>query len=165
MPWQHRERLRGLGFLQEQDIEQLIVDPDLASLFGAVEQILAEPTLVKTAANFILNDIVGQKKKDSAWPLPGAAYLAEVVRNYNSGIMASPQAKRAILSGEMVAAFDDREMPAIARKVIDANPAVVADYKAGKGAALQFLIGQGMRESKGRSNPQALTEAIQKILG
>jgi len=165
LPWQQRERLRGLGFLQEQDIEQLIVDPDLASLFGAVEQILAEPTLVKTAANFILNDIVGQKKKDSAWPLPGAAYLAEVVRNYNSGIMASPQAKRAILSGEMVAAFDDREMPAIARKVIDANPAVVADYKAGKGAALQFLIGQGMRESKGRSNPQALTEAIQKILG
>ncbi len=60
---------------------------------------------------------------------------------------------------------DTGALAAIAQKVIDANPSVAADYKAGKAAAMQFLVGQGMKESKGSANPQALREAIQKILG
>lgn len=165
LPRQKRERLRGLGFLQEQDVEQLVADAELARLFEETEQILAEPALVKTAANFILNDVAGQRKNDPAWRLPGAAHLAEVVRKYSRGILASPQAKRAILSGEMTAVADDSVLPELARKVVAAHPGPAAEYKAGKEAALQFLVGQGMKESKGSANPQALSQAIQKILG
>lgn len=164
LPRQKRERLHSLGFLQEQDINQLVEDPELASLFGAVEHILTEPALLKIAANFILNDVAGQRKKDLTWSLPDAAHLAEIVKNYDKGLMASPQAKRAILTGKMVATFNDGALPAIAKKVVDQHPAVAADYKAGKEAALQFLVGQGMRESRGSANPQALREAIQKVL-
>jgi aspartyl-tRNA(Asn)/glutamyl-tRNA(Gln) amidotransferase subunit B len=164
LPWERRERYARLGFLQAQDIDQLVEDAELADLFGKTEQILSEPALVKTAANFILNDIVGQKKKDPMWPLPDAAYLAEVVRNYQRGLMASPQAKSSILSGRMSAVLDDREMPAIAQKVIDAYPQVATDYKAGKEAALQFLVGQGMKETKGSANPGVLRQAILELL-
>lgn len=165
LPWEKRARLSGSGILQEQDIEQLISDTELSKLFEEVEEILTEQTLIKTAANFILNDIAGQKKKDPAWPPPSAAFLAEVVHNYHDGVIASPQAKQALISKKMIAAVDNAGLPELAQKIIDANPASVADYRAGKEAAMQYLVGQGMKESKGSANPQALREAIQKNLG
>jgi len=165
LPWQKRERLAQLGFLQQQDIEQLVGDVELSELFAATEKKLTNADALKAAANFILNDIAGQRKKDVQWTLPSAEFLCEVTQQFVSGAIASPQAKQAILTGKMVAAFNNEELPAIAQKVIDSNPTVVAEYKAGKEAAMQFLVGQGMKESKGSANPAALKGAIQKILG
>ncbi len=164
LPSEKRTRLNNLGFLQVQDIEQLVGDTELSNLFGKIEKILTDSALVKTAANFILNDIVGQKKKDSKWSLPDAVFLAEVVRKYHEGTMASPQAKQAIVTGKMVAPADDSALPALVEKIIAANPTVVADYKAGKEVALQFLVGQGMKESKGSANPAVLRERLIAIL-
>jgi Asp-tRNA(Asn)/Glu-tRNA(Gln) amidotransferase B subunit len=99
---------------------------------------LQKPELLKVAANFILNDIAGQRKKDAAWPMPAAEFLCEVVRKYASGELASPQAKSSILTGTWRRTADAGLLPAIAQKVIDANPAVVADYKAGKEPRCSF---------------------------
>lgn len=164
LPRQKRERLGALGFLQSQDIEQLIGDEELAGLFARMEEKLKGPEL-RTAANFILNDIAGARKKDPAWRVPSADFLAEVVSSFNAGSISSPQAKSSILSGVITAAGDTSELPKIAKKVIDDNPEVVADYKSGKVPALQFLVGQGMKQSRGSANPQVLREAILKILG
>jgi len=40
----------------------------------------------------------------------------------------------------------------------------VADFKAGKAAALQFLLGQVMRETKGKANPQIVEKLLEKLL-
>jgi aspartyl-tRNA(Asn)/glutamyl-tRNA(Gln) amidotransferase subunit B len=48
--------------------------------------------------------------------------------------------------------------------VIAANPVPVADFKAGKEKALQFLIGQVMKETKGKANPGMLGEIFKKKL-
>ena len=164
LPWEKRERLKHLGFLQAQDIEQLVESVELSQLFAQMEKMLEGTEPIKIAANFILNDIAGNRKKDPAWPLPTAAYLAQVVESFYKGTIASPQAKISIISGVMSAAIDPNLIPAIAQKIVDANPTVAAEYKAGKEAAMQFLVGQGMRESKGSANPNALRSAIQKIL-
>jgi aspartyl-tRNA(Asn)/glutamyl-tRNA(Gln) amidotransferase subunit B len=164
LPWEKRERLLKLGFLQEQDVEQLIEDVELSQLFAQMEQKLQEPEQIKIAANFILNDIAGNRKKDPNWKLPTADFLTQVVIGFSEGKFASPQAKSSILSGVLAQATDPNVLPAIAQKVVDANPTVAADYKAGKEAAMQFLVGQGMKESKGSANPAALKAAIQKIL-
>ncbi len=164
LPWHKRERLIRLGFLQQQDIDQLVEDFELSDLFGKVETLLKGPTLIKIAANFILNDIVGQKKKDPAWVAPDAAFLAEVVQNFDTGVITSPQAKQAIISKQMVAALDNAALPAIAQSVIDANPTVVAEYKAGKTTVLMFLVGQGMKESKGSANPGVLRDIFVDLL-
>ena len=164
LPWQKRDRLAKLGILQQQDIEQLVGDVELSVLFADVEKKLTNSETLKIAANFILNDIAGQRKKDAAWVLPSAEFLCEVTNQYVSGAIASPQAKQALLTGKITIAMDDSVLAVIAQKVIDANPSVVADYKSGKEAAMQFLVGQGMRESKGSANPTTLKEAIQKIL-
>jgi len=48
--------------------------------------------------------------------------------------------------------------------VIAAQPKSVADYRAGKDAALQFLVGQVMKASRGKANPALAREALEKKL-
>ena len=43
-------------------------------------------------------------------------------------------------------------------KILEANPQSVADFKAGKDRALGFLVGQAMKETKGKANPKMLNE-------
>jgi aspartyl-tRNA(Asn)/glutamyl-tRNA(Gln) amidotransferase subunit B len=59
---------------------------------------------------------------------------------------------------------DASELESMVKEIIAKNPAVVADYKAGKLVALQFLIGQGMKLSKGSANPEVLREVFLKQL-
>lgn len=59
---------------------------------------------------------------------------------------------------------DTGALQAIVDTVIAANAKSVADYKAGKEAALQFLLGQVMRQSKGKANPQTATELLKQSL-
>jgi aspartyl-tRNA(Asn)/glutamyl-tRNA(Gln) amidotransferase subunit B len=164
LPWQKRARLAELGFLQAQDIEQLVADVELSKLFAQMEERLQKPELIKIAANFILNDIAGQRKKDATW-LPAPELLVQVVKKYAAGDIASPQAKSSLLSGVLVEAASADALPALVQKVIDANSSVVAEYKAGKTSTLQFLVGQGMKESKGSANPAALAEEFKKLIG
>jgi len=49
--------------------------------------------------------------------------------------------------------------------VIEANPQAVADYKAGKAQSLKFLVGQVMRATGGRANPNLAGELLGKKLG
>ena len=44
------------------------------------------------------------------------------------------------------------------QKVLENNPQSVADFKAGKDRALGFLVGQAMKETKGKANPQMLNK-------
>ena len=57
------------------------------------------------------------------------------------------------------------ELKKIVQTVIGSNEKVVADYKAGKEAALQFLVGQGMKATKGSANPEVLKKVILEVLG
>ena len=56
------------------------------------------------------------------------------------------------------------ELLAIARQVIQENPQAVQDYRDGKGRALQFLMGQVMRITRGKANPQAVNTLIRTQL-
>jgi len=53
----------------------------------------------------------------------------------------------------------------IAAKVIQLNPNAVADYKAGREQSLKFLVGQMMKETRGRANPAMAAELLKKKLG
>jgi aspartyl-tRNA(Asn)/glutamyl-tRNA(Gln) amidotransferase subunit B len=159
LPWQKRERYASLGFLQPQDIEQLTDDAGLAEFFDAAAARLRAPEPRKAAANMVLNYVAGIRKDKEGW-LPGLDLFVEVIEKK----LPAPQAKSSILGGTLTALTDASELPALAQKVIEANPGPAGDYKAGKEAAMQFLVGQGMKESKGSANPAALREAIQKIL-
>ena len=59
---------------------------------------------------------------------------------------------------------DSGELEEAVARAISANPPAVADYKAGKEQAVKFLVGQVMKSTRGRANPQILTELIKKKL-
>ncbi len=59
---------------------------------------------------------------------------------------------------------DTAEIEKVAGEVISVNPQPVADYKAGKTQALKFLVGQVMRATRGRANPNLASELLEKKL-
>jgi aspartyl-tRNA(Asn)/glutamyl-tRNA(Gln) amidotransferase subunit B len=60
---------------------------------------------------------------------------------------------------------DSSEIEKLAEKVIAENPQAVTDYKAGKESAVKFLVGQLMRATRGRANPQIATQLLKNKLG
>jgi len=83
--------------------------------------------------------------------------LAEI---FESG--ASPEV--VIKEKNLLQVFDTKEIDEIVKKVVAENPQAVADFQKGKANALQFLVGQVMKESKGRFNPQLVQERINALL-
>jgi aspartyl-tRNA(Asn)/glutamyl-tRNA(Gln) amidotransferase subunit B len=59
---------------------------------------------------------------------------------------------------------DTRELEKIVADVIKSNVQPVADYRAGKEAALKFLVGQVMKATRGRANPQLVNEVLKQKL-
>lgn len=59
---------------------------------------------------------------------------------------------------------DEGALEEAIKKVITANEGPVADYKAGKENAIQFLLGQVMKETQGKANPQTVIELLKKNL-
>ncbi len=59
---------------------------------------------------------------------------------------------------------DAGDIEDIIKHILKENPQVVEDYKKGKTASLQFLIGQVMKESRGKANPKMVQEILVKIL-
>jgi len=59
---------------------------------------------------------------------------------------------------------DTQELENIVAEVINSNEQPVADYRAGKDMALKFLVGQVMKATKGRANPQLVNEVLKRKL-
>ena len=60
---------------------------------------------------------------------------------------------------------DSAELDRLADEVLAANAAQVADYRAGKAKAFNSLVGQVMKASKGKANPQLVNERLRAKLG
>lgn len=65
---------------------------------------------------------------------------------------------------DLLQVSDEGELNAIVKAVVDNNPKAVADIKAGQEKVLGFLVGQVMKESKGKANPALAQQLIQKEL-
>ena len=170
-PWAKRARNVITGANPE-FVEMFVQDARYGALFDAV---VGDKAL---AANYIGSDIAGlaakhgEKGVSRISPEGLSAMLAAI----GEGKLSSRGAKDALAEvfvngGDLADAIrkyeqqsDEGALKAVAQKVIDAHPSVVADFKAGKAAALQFLLGQGMKESRGSANPAALKAALESLL-
>lgn len=171
LPAARRARYVGLG-LKADDADMFVTQPSSGELFDAATKGLeAGDKRILLAANYIANDLAGH-----AAVIKPTELLA-LVTMLVEGKLSSRGAKDAlaeVLAGggnlEEVAQkylqqSDTGALKDIAKQVVDANPAVAADYKGGKEAAMQFLVGQGMKLSRGSANPAALREALIEVLG
>ncbi len=176
LPWQKRERYIASGINAEY-AEMFVQNEQFGDLFENTS--LLAPNEQKLIANYIGSDIAGLSSKFGPEGMQNisASGFAEIILAAAAGKISSRGVKDTVAEvyqngGDLTAVSkkylqqsDEGALTAIVLKVIAANPAVVADYKAGKQAALQFLVGQGMKESRGSANPTVLAELVKKTLG
>jgi len=105
--------------------------------------------------------------------------LADLIKMVDAKIINQPTAKEvfavlfdqggdanAIVREKGLAQVSDTgAIETFADQALSANPKVVADFKAGKATALQFLVGQVMKLSKGKANPTMARDVLQRKLG
>lgn len=178
-PAQRRARYENDFGVSAYDAAVLADNLDLGSCF---EQAAAGSPHGKQIANWILNDLqsalssAGQSFAESAIQ-PG--HLAELVAVVASGQINGRQAKEVF--AEMFASgrgpsviieekglrqeSDAGAIGALCDQVIAAHPQSVADYRAGKTVALNFLKGQVMKLSKGKANPAMAGDLLAQKLG
>ena len=181
LPWEKRDRFSRDYGVRAEAVEIFVQDLALAAFFEEVAKSLGgDRDLIALASNYVTSDIVGMMKNNphmlaSLRP----AHLAIVMRMLKAGEISSRGAKELIV---LLASHDvDPRMLAkdrgliqesnadalteIAKKIIEDNPKVVADFKAGKEQALMFLVGQGMKHSRGSANPAVLKALFIRIIG
>ena len=175
--------LRGRRFvadyeLTEYDATILTTEKALADLF---EETVKAGAPAKAAANWVTGRLlyhVNEQGLDLAAMKLTPAGLAELISMLDSDAISGPAARqvfdRIVTSGEMPKAVveelgltqisDDDALTSIIQEIIAENADAVDSYRKGKESALKFLVGQVMRKTKGRANPQLATELLTKAI-
>lgn len=188
LPSERRKRYISLG-VKPADAVQFAAYPRLAAFFDSVIGSKTDTAFIQRSANYIANDLVNiirdinTRDTEHKDEMPEITYIsasnfASIMDMLGEGKLSSRAAKDLLLhiitdGGEpsevaerlgLLQKSAASDIEPIVDEVLSANPQVVDDYRAGKEAALQFLIGQGMRLSKGSANPAQLKELIvQKV--
>ena len=182
LPDAKRERFLETYGLSPYDAEQLTAERALADFFEAA--VGARPASdasarAKSVANWTLGDLrrllnaSGHRHRRE--PVSRRAAMAELVELVEAGKINGKQAKdvleKAFESGELPWAIVAREgiaqisptrasLRAVVAEVIAENPKAVEDYKSGKTSAVQFLVGQVMKRTKGRAKPDSRESVV-----
>ncbi len=178
LPEAKRVRYQNDFGIKDEDIETYIIDQDLGIWFESVASILNDKNKVKTASNYITSDYIGLKKSNDSIKLPSSENFAELVNMVADGQVSSRGAKdilamivvedaspmKIATEKDLIQKNDEGALKEICQKVIDANPDVVASYKAGKEPVLMALVGQVMKESKGSANPQLVQKVLKELI-
>lgn len=185
LPQARRERYTALG-VKLADADLFVRESGLGDYFDALVMELKNDALaLASAANYLANDIVNKLRdsgnRDAELKAEigiSPASLASLMRLVASKKISSRAAKDLIaeawgsdkdpaqLAEEkgLLVTLDASALTQAISHTIEANPAVVKDYKAGKQAALEFLVGQCMKTLRGAGDPAALREELRKAL-
>ena len=180
LPRTMAERYAREHGLSDYDAAQLTQSVALARYFDSV---VAAGAVPKLASNWITGEIARRLNTQDigieAAPV-SAAQLAQLVARITDGTVSNSAARQvfeALWSGEassvdaIIEARGLRQMndsgalEKIVDEVIAANPGNVEQFKAGKDKAFNALVGQVMKASKGKANPQQATDVLRKRLG
>ena len=177
LPRARRARYADALGLDEYSARVLTQSAARADYFEAV---LAEVGDARLVAKWVMGELLGQLKREEHdvedSPVAPAA-LAELLGFVGSGEISGKMAKRCFeaMFDEGVSAADwvaeqggqisdPSAIEAIVAELLDANPGQVATYLGGKTKVLGFFVGQVMRATRGRANPQLVHEVVQALL-
>jgi aspartyl-tRNA(Asn)/glutamyl-tRNA(Gln) amidotransferase subunit B len=77
----------------------------------------------------------------------------------------TPETPSAIVARLNLGKAGGNEFGPVIREVVGANPAAVKDFQGGKGEALNYLVGQAMKKTRGRADPKELARMIREAIG
>jgi aspartyl-tRNA(Asn)/glutamyl-tRNA(Gln) amidotransferase subunit B len=182
LPLARRARfIEALG-LSDYDAGVLTAERDVADYYERVVKAGADPhKMAKPAANWVTTSVLHELKRDErpidACPISPEA-LAELIGLVDAGtisgkiakdvfekMFASGRGAKAIVEAEgLVQVTDEGAIERAARQVIERNPGQVAKYKTND-KLLGFFVGQVMKETGGKANPEAVNRILKKLLG
>jgi aspartyl-tRNA(Asn)/glutamyl-tRNA(Gln) amidotransferase subunit B len=178
LPDAKRERFLAEYALPAYDSEVLTSSKDLANYFETVLNRFPQP---KTVSNWIMSELMRELKRDerdiTQCPVP-PENLAELLQLLDTVVIsgkiakavfeemyASGKSAKAIVEARgLVQVTDHGAIEAIVAEVIRDNPAEVESFRAGKEKVFGFLVGQVMKKSKGKANPQLANEMLRSKL-
>ena len=179
LPQARRDRLKNEYGLSDYDVEVITMDKKIADYF---EESSKHFVNYKMLANWITGDILAVLKdkkininKFNVSPKQLGELLGLIENGTVSGKIAKEvfqdmvctgrDAKQIVSEKDLVQLSDEGELVSIIDKIIKQNPKPVTDFRAGKQNALGFLVGQIMRETKGKANPQLVNKMLKAKLG
>jgi len=177
LPQEKRIRFVKQYELSEADATILTNDLNMANYFEESVKLLNEPRQI---GNWLIGDAsayCNENNKTILDILPPDG-LVEIIKHIKNGAISRKTAKEVFIeasaegkevndiikeSGATQISNED-ELLNIIKDVISSNPKPVSEYKAGKTATLSFIIGQVMKATKGRANPDILNKLLKKEL-
>ena len=172
LPESRKQRYLTEFGLSEKDSNMLTASKYLSNLFEGAEKICKN---AKAVANWLLSDVsrILNEREEEADAIPFTAeQLAKMIILIDKGTISSAIGKKVleelfenpkdpeeiIKEKGWIQISDEGAIKEVVLKILEANPGSVADFKAGKDRALGFLVGQAMKETKGKANPQMLNK-------
>jgi aspartyl-tRNA(Asn)/glutamyl-tRNA(Gln) amidotransferase subunit B len=191
LPWAKRERFKKEFGMTDKEVEVFVENDFLSAYLDQALKVLGSDTKkVRLLINYLLTDYIAllKLKLGASYSIMNETniahikpqYFAELIEMIFKGEVSSAGAKK-ILSfmidkknaspsaiakeNDLLQKSDASDLSPIIEKTIADNTKAVAEYKAGKIASLQFLIGQAMKAAKGSANPEVVKKLLIEKLG
>jgi len=178
LPYQVRDRLVREFGIPEYDAEVLTETRSLALYY---EEVARRAGNGKLASNWIMTEVNGARNKEGQtieeFPIRPdrlGTLVKMIAEEKISGkigkqlfemMLTRPEDPEALVKSQGLLPIDDEaSLRAIAREVIAANPGPAAEVRAGKERTFAFLVGQAMKQSRGRAHPEKIQDALKKEL-
>ena len=172
LPESRKKRYMEEIGLSEKDANALVSSKAASDMFEKAGKICNN---YKAVCNWLTSDIsrILNEKEEEMEDIPFTAEeLAELVELIENGTISSkigkkvleelfenPKSPKKIIEEKgWVQISDENAIRKVVEDVLANNPQSIADFKAGKDKALGFLVGQAMKETKGKANPKMLNE-------
>jgi len=186
LPVAKRARWQAELGLTEYDAGVLCAHPEIARYFENVASALAEQSgkklakVGKKAGNFVQAEVLRHATTDgleASFPV-AASLIAELLACVEDGTINGKIAKKVfadmvdtgkapklIIEEQGLAQVTDTgAIEDEVRRVIEANPSQVEQYKGGKESLIGYFVGQVMKATKGAANPKAVNDILRRLL-
>lgn len=178
LPQAKRQRFMEEYGLPSYDAGVLTADKSLAEFFEHTTKLYPKPKIV---SNWIMTEVLGYlagANLDITQSRLTPTHLAKMLELIDTGTLSGKLGKEVlpeifktgkspdeiIREKGFIQITDGDEMVKVISQVITENPKAVEEYKAGKKEALGFLVGQVMKLTKGKANPQLTNKLLQERL-
>ncbi|HSG11319.1 MAG TPA: Asp-tRNA(Asn)/Glu-tRNA(Gln) amidotransferase subunit GatB [Gammaproteobacteria bacterium] len=165
--------------LSDYDAAVLTASREMAEYYE--ETVKASGGLGKLAANWVMGELAGALNKDDTDIIDSpvsAAALGQMLQRIDDGTISGKLAKQvfeAMWNGEgapdkiieqkgLQQISDSSAIEAVIREVLDSNPKQVEQYRGGQQKLLGFFVGQIMKATQGKANPQQVNDLLKKQL-
>ncbi|MDO8681758.1 MAG: Asp-tRNA(Asn)/Glu-tRNA(Gln) amidotransferase subunit GatB [Acidobacteriota bacterium] len=179
LPEARRRRFIEQYAIPEYDAALLTQTRGVAEYFEETARVSGN---AKASSNWVMGEILRAMKDNGvaieAVPITPAA-LAGLIAIVDRGTISSTVAKEVfatmyetgreagdiVTAGGLAQISDSSSLEPIVHKVVAAHPDVVAEIRAGKDRKFQFLVGQVMKETKGKGDPKIVTDLLHAVIG